>query len=358
MPSPIPDRERAVYIVGAGLPSAFNLPNTPSLLQEVATFAGTAAGRWISQDAGLVDQLKEAYKFFYPDARYEGFQPDVVDFFSTLRTYLDIGVGLAGTGFQHAPEMYRNLRRAVAHLLITRLRAVDETRFASHQYLSEMIQPGHIIVTSNWDLLVEHFCRLNGIPMRLGSINRKMSTSHVTLLKLHGSIDWGQVSARPSGRPTSDYAALRELQFGSPYTLALPKKADELLRVRDVPLGFAWQQIKARLREPYIVTMATGKSDDLGPLLDVWKDAYSAISRAAHLHIVGYSMPPDDVEVRTLLRTGIQRGTSPPRVWVQNPAPDVHVRVRTYLTRAARVGGIAVCTRPGNDACSLSGVSR
>lgn len=336
MPSPIPERERTVFVVGAGLSSAFNLPNTPSLLQEVSSFAGTATGRWIADDADLVKQLKAAYKFFYPDARYEGFQPDVVDFFSTLRTYLDIGGGLAGTGFQHAPEMYRNLRRAVAHLLISRLRALDETRFAAHPFLADMIQPGHIIVTSNWDLLVEHFCRLNGIPMRLGSINRKMSTSHVTLLKLHGSLDWGQVAARSGGRPASDFAALRELQFGSPYTLALPTEPEELVRVRDVPLGAAWQQIKARFREPYIVTMATGKSDDLGPLLEVWKDAYSAISRAETLHVVGYSMPPDDVEVRTLLRTGIQRGDSPPKVIVRNPAPDVHVRVRTFLTRAAQ----------------------
>jgi hypothetical protein len=41
------------------------------------------------------------------------------------------------------------------------------------------------------------------------------------------------------------------------------------------------------------------------------------------LEIVGYSMPPDDIEVRRLLRAGAQRGGGPSRILVRNPAPDV-----------------------------------
>jgi hypothetical protein len=52
------------------------------------------------------------------------------------------------------------------------------------------------------------------------------------------------------------------------------------------------------------------------------------------LHIIGYSMPHDDVEVRALLRAGISRGSSSPKVYVQNPAPDVHDRIRNYLARS------------------------
>jgi hypothetical protein len=85
-----------------------------------------------------------------------------------------------------------------------------------------------------------------------------------------------------------------------------------------------------------MVTMVTGKSDDLGPLREIWRDAYRALSRASTLEIVGYSMPGDDVEIRTILRTGIQRGPQNPRVVVKNPAPDVHHRVRAYLLRTAK----------------------
>jgi hypothetical protein len=82
-----------------------------------------------------------------------------------------------------------------------------------------------------------------------------------------------------------------------------------------------------------MVTMARGKAGGLGPLRDVWRDAYGAMSRARRLEVVGYSMPPDDIEIRTLLRPGVQRGDPLDEIVVRNPAPDVHIRVRQFLDR-------------------------
>jgi hypothetical protein len=45
-------------------------------------------------------------------------------------------------------------------------------------------------------------------------------------------------------------------------------------------------------------------------------------------------MPADDIEIRTLLRAGVQRGEPLDEVLVRNPAPEVHVRVRQYLDRS------------------------
>ena len=44
-------------------------------------------------------------------------------------------------------------------------------------------------------------------------------------------------------------------------------------------------------------------------------------------------MPADDIEIRTLLRAGVQRGEDLDGVSVRNPAPDVHVRIRQFLDR-------------------------
>jgi hypothetical protein len=336
MPSPIPERGRRVFFVGAGLSSAFGLPNTPSLINEAVAFSRTPRAAWL-KDEDLKGKLDRAFRFFYPDAAYVGFQPDVVDFFSTLRTYLDVGAGLVGTGFADAPELYRLLRRAIAHLLVDRTRAIDAEAFAKHGYLSEMVRPGNIIITSNWDCLIEYFASLNGIPLRLTSATRHFPATEVGLLKLHGSIDWCQVSARATHHDDDDYATLKERQFVDRIRRhALPIDPAEILRVRSLPINNAWQRIKTRTREPHMVTMVTGKSDDLGPLREVWRDAYRALSRASELEIVGYSLPPDDVEIRTILRTGIQRGNKVPKLTVLNPAPDVHYRVRNFLDRTAR----------------------
>lgn len=336
MPSPIPPRDRDVFFIGAGLSSAFGLPNTPSLLNEAITFSRTRIGAWLDHEH-FRRSLNHAFKFFYPDAENPGFRPEVVDFFSTLRAYLEVGAGLVGTGFPDARELYRLIRRGIAHLLIERTRQLDEDRIRTHPFLKAIVKPGNIIITSNWDVLIEHYASLTNTPLRLTSSTRHFSENEVALLKLHGSIDWCLTSARSAGYPDADYSTLKELRFaGRRRRHALPLDHNELVRVRTAPFNLAWQRIKSRAKEPHMVTMVTGKADDLGPLQEVWRDAYRALSRARRLEVVGYSMPPDDVEVRTILRTGIQRGTIDPQVIVRNPAPDVHQRVRALLSANAQ----------------------
>ena len=297
-------------------------------------FSRTPAGEWLADD-GLEDRLGIAYRFFYPDATVEGFTPDVVDFFSALRTFIDIGSGLAGTDFNDARELYRLLKRGIAHLLINAAKQLDADRFRDSEFLADMVSPGNIILTSNWDTLIERYAATHGIPIRFTSRSRHFPENEVTLLKLHGSLDWCQVQARTSGYSDSDYASLTERENGTrQYARPLPADQAEIVRVR-WGLGDTWQRVKARSREPWMVTMVTGKQDDLGPLQDIWRDAYRALSYAATLEIVGYSMPADDVEIRTILRAGVKRGNRPPLITVRNPAPDVHHRVRNYLDRSA-----------------------
>jgi hypothetical protein len=47
-------------------------------------------------------------------------------------------------------------------------------------------------------------------------------------------------------------------------------------------------------------------------MIGIWKDAYTALSRARVLEIVGYSMPPDDID-------GAQRNS--PEVLIEIPHP-------------------------------------
>jgi hypothetical protein len=332
MPAPIPVRDQNVFFVGAGLSCALGLPNTAMLLDGVLDLAARSR-RW--QRDRLEDRLGRAFEFFYPDAVHEGYRPDVVDFFSALRTYLDVGAGLPG-GFRDAPHLYRSLKSAIAQLLVERTRHCDQDLRNGHPYLDELVQPGNVIVTSNWDVLIERYACIHGTPVRLTGTGH---ADELVLLKLHGSIDWclGQHMTRPG--TTDDYSMMNELLFGSrQYRPRLPpKRAREDLTVRMRALdewSSGWRIMRSRASESHMVTMARGKAGDLGPLRGVWRDAYGAISRARRLEIVGYSMPPDDIEIRTLLRAGVQRPPDLDEVVVRNPAPEVHVRVRQYLDRS------------------------
>ncbi len=326
MPAPIPERDRSVYFVGAGLSCALGLPNTPSLLEEILALAGRA--QWL-QSKELPRRVREAIKYFYPDGTIPGFRPDVVDFFSALRTYIDVGAGLVG-GFKDAAALYRDLKFAIAHLLVERIRAVDHALGAGHEYLDQVVRPGNIVITSNWDVVIERYAQLKNVPLRYSGTRE----TGLVLLKLHGSIDWCLVSDR-AHYPDADYAAIGEQVFSArSYRLRVPKAARTIVRVRAMESwSDAWRKIKSRAEELFMVTMARGKSGDLGPLIGIWKDAYAALSRARVLEIVGYSMPSDDIEIRTLLRAGAQRGKGPSRIVVRNPAPDVHDRLRRYLHR-------------------------
>lgn len=92
-----------------------------------------------------------------------------------------------------------------------------------------------------------------------------------------------------------------------------------------------------------MITMSLGKTSDTQPIRSMWKDAYYALSATRHLRIIGYSLPADDIEIRTLLRAGVARGTgwvhdpsgSSAQVTVMNPETGVHVRFHRLVSRKA-----------------------
>jgi hypothetical protein len=332
MPSPIPERNRTVYFVGAGLSCALGMPNTAALITDVKRELEWTSWR---HSANLDTDLKNAFKAFYPDGTDKGFTPDAVDFFSTLHSYVEVCAGYPGS-LSDTAEFFRRLKFGIAYLLTRRLRDVDGRLAEGSDYLDQVVRPGNIVVTSNWDFGIEHYARLKGVPVRW----RGHRDSELVVLKLHGSIDWTLgARARIEDFGADDYAMLNEQAFGpNHYRPALPADPEEcdasVIRTRALEeWGQAWSRISSRTEEPYVVTMARGKSGELGPLLDIWREAYEALSRARRLEIVGYSLPDDDIEIRTLLRAAVRRGEGPRQIVVRNPAPDVHVRVRRFLRR-------------------------
>ena len=328
MPAPIPQRTRTVYFLGAGFSRAFGLPNTAELLSEVHRLAE-------SRNLTIGRKLTDAYTYLYPEEA-DTFIPNVVDFFSVLRAYEDVsGSGDGGTprfrgGFKHF-GLLTELRLVVVRLLCERLRQVQIPQ-GGWANVDEILQPGSVVITSNWDLLVEWYAYYRGILLRLGGDPHDKT---LTLLKLHGSVDWTEQRYRKAGARDLDYAVLRELQNSRP-PRKIKIKSGDMLRIRAVEnMSKSWQFIKARTERPHMIMMSQGKTVDMGPIESTWDDAYSALCSASEVRIIGYSVPENDVEIRTLLRAGVSRGRAEPTVIVQNPEPAVHVRVRTYVSRKA-----------------------
>jgi hypothetical protein len=328
MPAPIPQRTRHVYFLGAGFSRALGLPNTAELLTEVHKLA-------LSRNLVIERELREGYRYFYPEEA-TSFVPSVVDFFSVLRAYEDVSGSTDGGrprfpgGFKH-PKLLSDLRLVVVRLLCDRLRQVHIPQ-DGWPSVERMFAPGNIVITSNWDLFVEWYAHCREIRLRLGGWPNDRA---LTLIKLHGSVDWTEHRFRKPGYSDDDYSVLRELQNSRPpYRIKI--RTDDMLRIRAVDnMSRSWQFIKARTSRPHMVMMSQGKTVDMGPIQSMWDDAYTAICAASEVRIIGYSLPDDDVEIRTLLRAGVSRGTARPKVIVQNPEPGVHHRVRAYVARDA-----------------------
>jgi hypothetical protein len=184
MPSPIPPRTRSVYMVGAGLSCALGLPNTASLVATVLD-AYEKDPAW--RHSGPLKRMSDAFKFFYPDGANNDFRPDAVDFFSTLKSYIETAEAQQPGGLKDASELYRALKFAIARILIERLRQCDtKLSTGSHPYLDQLVKPGNIIVTSNWDVAIERYAWHKQVPVRFSGYG----VGELVVLKLHGSVDW------------------------------------------------------------------------------------------------------------------------------------------------------------------------
>jgi hypothetical protein len=288
-----------------------------------------------SKNLAIGRKLRDAYEYFYPEES-DTFVPDVVDFFSVLRAYEDVSGSRDGGaprfpgGFKH-PGLLSELRLAVVRLLCARLRGIQIPN-EGWPKLDAMFAPGNVAITSNWDLFVEWYAHCRETRLRLGG---DLNDATLTLIKLHGSVDWTEQRFRKTAAK-ADYAVLRELQNSRPPYTINTIRPGEMLRVRAIEnMSRSWQFIKARTERPHMLMMAQGKTVDLEPIQSMWDDAYAALCAAKELEIIGYSLPQDDVEIRTLLRAGVSRGSASPTVRVLNPEPSVHVRVRTYVARDA-----------------------
>jgi hypothetical protein len=320
LPEPTPERDRVCYFLGAGFSSAFDLPNTTVLLTRVHALAR-------KHSMPLERHLKDAYKFFYPEES-ASFIPEVVDFFSVLRAYEEVGKGVPGA-FEH-PALLTDLKMAIARILCEEVR---ETQLPAGGWktVGEIIRKGNVIVTTNWDLMVEFYAKHMSVPMRLGW---EPNEEYLSVIKLHGSVDWSLKKELRTG--ASEYVALRQLQ-NTPRAYSLPIVNEEVVRIQALEnMNRNWQLIKAHTTRPHMIVMSQGKSVEMEPIRPMWTGAYSALSRARELQIVGYSIPPDDIEIRALLRAGVARGPEPAQVVVHNPDPSVHMRVRTYVQQSAR----------------------
>ncbi len=300
--------DNRVYFFGAGASKQDRFPLTSELKHGVAWAIRKDPSRFRLLAAHLRylydvhDGVLERCAQSWDELREQGTQqtqrgwsqmPDVTDLLSTLdwmvREQSSFGPGLHGgdlTGPSSTNELAA-VRDLVVQALCLSLGTYDDLSTASTtcEFMTR-IRPHDSLITTNWDLLLDaaRDTRFGSEPQDYGTTgNVVLEGSHAAhgaerpkLLKLHGSLSWRycQRCQRLVIDPQHHVAGERQDRAKCMCTCSY----SELI----VTPGFVREYRNVHL-------------------LTIWREALVTLATAAQWVFIGYSLPPDDIGIRTLL---------------------------------------------------------
>lgn len=186
------------------------------------------------------------------------------------------------------------------------------------------------LVSTNYDIEIEQkiYSRLGydkvfrcvdfGTPVRepdRGTVYQRPKAAHLGVHKLHGSFNWlrcevcDNIYLNPVG-------AIAYLSFFLGEDAERHKKAHPWLERLEQDGANRCHCGFLPLR--HIIVAPSFVRNVRDPiLLEIWRSAQEALRQADHWIIIGYSLPPEDVAIRSMLLRAYQgRDTPPPRVTV------------------------------------------
>ena len=175
------------------------------------------------------------------------------------------------------------------------------------------------VLTFNYDTLVETALSKRGQPWNYGLNDR--TNGGVTVLKMHGSIDWILLQPRPENQ-LENFAKLfskRDIDADK-HGCEAPKEEEyawELWRAKDATTCNAVIDMDETglSNFPYALGLAgLGRYKPLHRLpgsAQTWLGAFQALSSADEIYVVGFSMSPYDTMTRFHFTSKIRRRSNP-----------------------------------------------
>ena len=167
--------------------------------------------------------------------------------------------------------------------LLTDCLAEKSQKAENSQLLSNFVsnlRDGDIIITFNWDNLIER--ALLSISREVNFVSRDINA--VTVLKLHGSLNWVEI---PGGTSLKHPETVKFL-------------TERVVHTPDFSYYDVWDALDM---PPLIVPPISSKRVPIGDFFqDIWHEAHNSMIDADRVSLIGYSIPNDDLQARSLLR--------------------------------------------------------
>lgn len=288
-------------------------------------------GAGFSADAGVPlteDLLRQSTQLFRVECngiyqRLENYARDIVDAgdsdidfgaigFSRLCTYLEFAeLREFGGGERWSDDGSREkmaLRFYLAKTIVSRTPVGDRVPELYLKFCSQL-KPEDMIITFNWDCLIENTLIRLGTPYSYCFEEKKLN-----ICKLHGSVHWICSEPNDLGTPknTLDWRPLG-------YKEGL---VEHEIFVSDMVRGIENWAGRGPFGEvrPCLVLPGYGKAFDVRKIAGLWYKPEFAFLRRGGVHIIGLGLAGDDYFVNGFLRYCFaNKGLSGHRVTVINP---------------------------------------
>ena len=166
-------------------------------------------------------------------------------------------------------------------------------------------------VTFNYDLILE--VGLNSIPVKYNYCLKRINQEEISLLKLHGSLNWYQIGENI-------------------LTKNLPVDEDNLIRdsSKEEYLNIG-SSLLSESKIPLIIPPTLNKYKYHQQLKSVWERAATILSEAELVFIIGYSMPETDTFFKYLYSLGVDSPTYLNKLVVINSDETIQNRYRPFV---------------------------
>ncbi|HAT8810707.1 TPA: hypothetical protein JBA30_17330, partial [Legionella pneumophila] len=186
------NNNRRLFILGAGFSKPAGLPLGTELLQEIVNYVNSPTNNIFSEYKerfiGTITEYQDYSNKKINEINIEEFI-EYIDYQSFLNFY-----GTLNSPSRQGNDIQKIIRVLIATVLLKKREQVLNTNLYNN--FAETLTNNDIVITLNYDTLIEYFLQKNGKKFRLLPpwIYKDKSDFEpydgITLLKVHGSINW------------------------------------------------------------------------------------------------------------------------------------------------------------------------
>jgi len=259
-----------VFILGSGFSASMELPTLLNLFHELMARPERPGE---SDKEHVLNSLEILYPHFQKSESPPSYPP--------FEEFLSLVVSAKNLPFfdeEYWDCTWRSALRLLTDCLAEKSEKAENSRLLSN-FVSNL-RDGDIVITFNWDNLIER--ALFSISRKVNFLSR--DTTAVTILKLHGSLNWVEIPEETTLKHPESINSLSERVVCAP----------------DFSYYDVWDALNM---PPLIVPPIFSKRVPIGGIFQrIWFEAHNSMIYADRVFVIGYSIPNADLQARSLLR--------------------------------------------------------